>query len=127
MTTSVEIREADVDGRILDVSWRDGVVVDVRPWRSQPISADAQVLDASGGALIPGLHDHHIHLLALAAARQSVEVGPPWVRSRGRFVDVLGEACRAPSDGWVRAVGYHESVAGDLDADVLDQDDPGRS
>ena len=121
MTTSVEIREADVDGRILDVSWRDGVVVDVRPWSSQPISADAQVLDASGGALIPGLHDHHIHLLALAAARQSVEVGPPWVRSRGRFVDVLGEACRAPSDGWVRAVGYHESVAGDLDADVLDQ------
>ena len=39
-------------------------------------------LDAAGGALLPGLHDHHLHLLALAAAEGSVRCGPPWVRTR---------------------------------------------
>ena len=33
------------------------------------------------GALLPGLHDHHVHLRALAAAAASVQVGPPQVRT----------------------------------------------
>jgi predicted amidohydrolase YtcJ len=27
------------------------------------------VLDAGGGEILPGLHDHHIHLFAAAAAQ----------------------------------------------------------
>ena len=37
-------------------------------------------LDALGAALLPGLHDHHLHLFALAASRTSLECGPPSVR-----------------------------------------------
>ena len=32
--------------------------------------------DADGGSVIPGLHDHHIHLYALAAAAASTACGP---------------------------------------------------
>ncbi|MGO4759133.1 amidohydrolase family protein, partial [Streptomyces sp. 2MCAF27] len=75
-----------------------------------------------GGALLPGLHDHHVHLAALAADAASVRVGPADVRGR----DGLAQALRGGAPGqwatgeWVRAVGYHESVAGELDCRTLD-------
>jgi predicted amidohydrolase YtcJ len=69
------------------------------------------VIDADGGALLPGLHDHHVHLMALAAWRESVDV----------TASELDAALRgAPGDGWIRAVGYHEAVHGPLDRDRLD-------
>ena len=77
-------------------------------------------VDARGGALIPGLHDHHIHLRACIAARESVCVGPPDVVDARGFAAALRDAA-VGDDGWVRAVGYHESVAGDLDRGVLDR------
>ncbi len=83
------------------------------------LGCDAEkVVDAGGAALLPGLHDHHIHLLAWAAARESVPCGPPQVRSPAELAARLGAA--RPRDGWVRGVGYHEAVAGDLDAAALD-------
>jgi predicted amidohydrolase YtcJ len=74
-------------------------------------------IDARGGALLPGLHDHHIHLLALAAARASVQCGPPAVTGVDALVRVLRAA---PGTGWLRGVGYHESVAGVPDRWMLD-------
>ena len=38
--------------------------------------------DAGGGCLLPGLHDHHLHLRALAATRHSVRCGPPECTNR---------------------------------------------
>jgi predicted amidohydrolase YtcJ len=79
-------------------------------------------LDLGGGAVLPGLHDHHLHILALAEAGRSLEVGPPRVRDLGTLAAVLAAAAadRRPGE-WIRAVGYHQSVAGDLDRDVLDR------
>ena len=90
------IRNAEVDGRIVDVQVGD----------------DDEVLDAAGGALLPGLHDHHLHIRALSAARQSVTLHPG---------DDLGARLRSAPGQWVRAVGYHESIAGALDRWVLDR------
>lgn len=78
------------------------------------------VYDAAGGTVIPGLHDHHVHLRAAAAALHSVRVGPDEVRSRQDLVRLLAGAV-VGGDGWIRAVGYHESAAGDLDRRVLDE------
>jgi predicted amidohydrolase YtcJ len=78
-----------------------------------------EVLDAAGGAILPGLHDHHMHLRALAARARSVDVGPGSVAGAAAMAGALGAAAPG-SDGWVRAVGYHESVAGELDRWVLD-------
>ena len=76
--------------------------------------------DAAGGTVIPGLHDHHIHLRAAAAALHSVHVGPEHVHDKDELARVLAAA--APDDdGWIRAVGYHDVAAGPLDRDVLDE------
>jgi predicted amidohydrolase YtcJ len=66
-------------------------------------------IDAGGGCVIGGLHDHHIHLRALAAARASVDVSPG--------VDLAVALRVAPGDEWVRAIGY---AGDDLDRWRLD-------
>jgi len=80
--------------------------------------AGETVFDAAGAAVLPGLHDHHLHLLALAAALASLDCGP----SRQRNAATLAAALRAAAAGgaWVRGVGYHESVAGEIDRDWID-------
>jgi predicted amidohydrolase YtcJ len=59
-----------------------------------------------GGALLPGLWDHHLHLFALAARDRSV---------------LLAELERAPGEGWVRAVGWDDAERGWLDRRDLDE------
>jgi predicted amidohydrolase YtcJ len=84
-------------------------------------------LDAAGGALLPGLHDHHVHLLALAAARDSIAAGPPDVRTAAGLAARLAAADAAlPAGAWLRCTGYHESVAGRIDRHALDRLLPGR-
>jgi predicted amidohydrolase YtcJ len=121
--TTFHIQNAEVDGRMVDVRWRDGVVLSVRSTADRSLRIDQAdaLVDADGAALLPGLHDHHLHLMALAAARASVLVGPPEVLDEAAFALLLRRACRKSTDGWVRAVGYHESVAGNLDAATLDR------
>lgn len=85
--------------------------------------AGAVDVDGRGGALLPGLHDHHIHLAALAAEAASVRVGPTEVRGPRAFAAAL---VGGPPGEWIRAVGYHESVAGELDRWVLDALAPDR-
>lgn len=75
------------------------------------------VIDANGAALLPGLHDHHIHLAATAVRRQSIVCGPPEVRSAGDLAEKLRAA---PGTGWLRGILYHESVAGLPNARELD-------
>ncbi|HEX5494131.1 MAG TPA: amidohydrolase family protein [Mycobacteriales bacterium] len=113
------IRGAEVDGRTVDVRIRGEWVAEIgalRPERDEPVH------DAAGGALLPGLHDHHIHLLSLAAAARSVWCGPPDVLDEAGLVRVLAAA----PGWWVRGIGYHESVAGVPDRTVLDRLAPGR-
>ena len=82
------------------------------------------VLDAGGGIVLPGLHDHHVHLRSAASALDSVLVGPPAVCAKEQLAQALSKAVPG-SDGWIRAVGYHESVAGELDRAALDAVVPG--
>ena len=79
-----------------------------------------RVLDLQGGAALPGLNDHHIHLMAYAASLESVSCGPPKVHGPEQLIEALGSA--SPNqDGWIRGIGYHESVAGDLNRCWLDR------
>ena len=113
------IRRCEIDGRgPLDVRITDGWIAEI----SDRLSAepDERSIDAEGGAVLPGLHDHHIHLFALAAAARSVACGPPAVRSLDELARALADH-RVADDQWLRGIGYHESVAGDLDRVVLDR------
>lgn len=104
-------------GRPVDVRISAGTIAEVGPALAA-LRGEA-VLDVPGAVVLPGLHDHHVHLRALVAAGRSSAVGPEHVAGR----DELAAALRgAPVDrhGWRRAVGYHESVAGELDRWSLD-------
>jgi predicted amidohydrolase YtcJ len=118
--TELLLREVIVEGRTVDVRASDGTIVSVGP-RLEPRRGE-MVIDGRRGALVPGLHDHHIHLLALAAAQQSVAVGPAVTPDAAALAGALAAADRALAPGaWLRAVGYHESIAGPLDRWRLDE------
>ncbi len=110
------LRDADLGtGCPVDVRVANGVVVGVGP---TGVARDGDVVECGGRAVLPGLHDHHIHLLAAAAAADSVSCGPPRVRDRS----ALGAQLRAatPRHGWIRGVGYDDGAVGDLDRQALD-------
>lgn len=113
------LARVEVDGALCDVRVRGTRVAEVAP-RLRPEAREA-VHDARGGALLPGLHDHHTHLLALAARADSVDCGPPSVTSPEALAAVLRSAARKlPPGGWLRGTDYAESVAGLPDRHLLD-------
>lgn len=110
------VRNAEVDGRAgLDVRLEHGRIAAIGP----ALAGAALEIDAKGGALIPGLADHHIHLFALAAQADSVTLdgvqGPVAFRAR-----IAAALARRPKGAWVRATGYHEAMAGELSRRELD-------
>lgn len=106
----------------------DGVVAYAGPSADRPAATEPplrgrrpRVVAGAGGALLPGLHDHHLHLLAAAAAGRSVDCGPPSVVDRAGLGRVLRAAAAAvPPGTWVRGTGVDETVVGPLDAAGLD-------
>jgi predicted amidohydrolase YtcJ len=109
-----------LDGTTTDIRVGDRITEVAAGLTTQP---GEQVFDAAGATVIPGLHDHHLHLRSAAAALTSTRVGPAEVHSRDDLARALAGA-EVRSDGWIRAVGYHEAVAGPLDRAVLDQVSP---
>ncbi|MGH8461312.1 MAG: amidohydrolase family protein [Stenotrophobium sp.] len=116
----VLIRNAEIDfGTRVDLRIAQGRIAAINHSLA-PLPAE-EVIDAQGGALLPGLHDHHVHLYASAAARASVPCGPPQVRDAAALRESLRvAAAQLVAGGWLRGVGYHESVAGEIDRDWLD-------
>lgn len=126
------IHRADL-GRAALVSIRvaDGHIVAIARHgeRLDPVRGEQQ-FDAAGAAVLPGLHDHHIHLLAYAAALASLQCGPPQHHSAKTLAAALrqaagqseskGEGKDKGNGGWLRGIGYHASVAGEIDRDWLD-------
>jgi predicted amidohydrolase YtcJ len=113
-----EARLADVP--LTDIRLAHGRVAECAPGL-RPVPGEDDI-DAAGGALLPGLHDHHVHLRALGAAQASVTAGPPQTRTPADLAARLGAAdAKLPPGAWLRAVRYHESVAGLLDRRALDR------
>jgi predicted amidohydrolase YtcJ len=117
--TGLLVRGAEVHGRApVDVRIAGGVVAEIGSGLAPGDGED--VIDARGGALLPGLCDHHLHLYAMAAAAASVPCGPPAVTGSAALAAAFA-AAPVGEDGWVRGVGYTEDVAGLLDAAGLDR------
>jgi predicted amidohydrolase YtcJ len=117
VTAPLVIRSVEVEGRAgLDVRLEAGRIAAIGP--GLPRAGEAEI-DGAGGALIPGLVDHHIHLLALAAEAQSVSLAE--AKAPGDVAARLRAAASArPAGGWIRATGYHEGGAPLLSAADLD-------
>lgn len=88
---SMVLRHVEVEGAIVDVRIDQGLITEI----GTSLDDATRIVDGRGGALLPGLHDHHIHLLALAAAWESVDC-----------TSSLTALAHAPvRDGWVRGFG----------------------
>jgi len=94
------LRNVEIVGRTCDVTF--GAILG-----TGDIDID---IDGRGGALLPGLHDHHLHRRAMAAARVSVDVR--------HGLDGLR---LAPGSGWIRGIGGHDLTRAQLDAVVSDR------
>lgn len=118
---SLTLRDVEVDGASgLDVRIEAGRIA--RIGRALPPSPDE--IDGRGGALIPGLCDHHIHLFALAARADSVTLDG--VAGAAAFAARIAEGLAGrPPGAWLRVLDYHEAMAGELTRADLDALAPG--
>lgn len=134
--SSLLLRAAEVDGQRVDVRIDNGRISAVAPLGTVPQSqiqaeppAEPQVetqaepqaeIDCGGGALLPGLHDHHLHLLSMAAAAASVDVSHDLDRA------LRAAHAQTPPGAPIRAINYDDVAEGPLDRWRLDALAPGR-
>lgn len=114
----------------------DLVIRDVRPWGGARtrigirdgkiaeigaiLSAKGREFDGKGKVIIPGLIDHHIHILATAAQRASIDL------TNARSVEDVKQRLRNaaqhfPLGSWLRATGYDDALTGIPDRTQLDE------
>lgn len=113
------IRNArDAEGARLEVGVSDGRIAAIGP----DIQGSGPEYDARGQIAGPGLHDHHLHLMATAARMDSVDL--TGIANADAAIARLRAGVRAPGS-WVRAIGYDERIAGLPDRATLDAWMPG--
>jgi len=97
-----------------DVRVENGRIATVAP-RLEPQRNEA-VIDAKAFALIPGLHDHHMHLLALASAIESLDCYGDHDALAQRLIVRCNEK---PAE--IRGIGYHPGEQTPIDRLWLDR------
>ncbi|MDM8010864.1 MAG: amidohydrolase family protein [Parasphingorhabdus sp.] len=96
---------------LTDVALSEGRIAAI----GQGLPRGGDEVDGRGGTLLPGLHDHHLHILALAARRQSVDLTGVLDETE------IARRLAASSAPFIRAVGYDERASGLPDAAALDR------
>jgi predicted amidohydrolase YtcJ len=107
--TSTLLRNVEVEGAVVDCLVVDRAIAAVGP----DLGGADVTIEGCGGALLPGLADHHLHLFAMAAAASSFDL------AGATSYDELASAARA--SGSLRAVGWDDESLGDLDRGRLDE------
>jgi predicted amidohydrolase YtcJ len=113
------LRQAEVEGERVDVRVEGDRIATVTPPGSAS-GADVEV-ECGGGALLPGLHDHHLHLLSMAASGDSLDVSSQLDQR------IRDAHARALPGAAIRAVLYDDVGEGPLDRWRLDALAPGRA
>lgn len=115
----IVLRDGEVEGRRVDVVIDRGSIVEIGI--GVAIGDADEVIDLDGGAVLPGLHDHHVHLLAMAARLDGIDA------STATTPDEFDSLVRAATqrdpragDGWIRVAGHDEHRHGPLDRGRLD-------
>ena len=71
--------------------------------------AETKEMDCQGMALLPGFHDAHCHLLALASSLKGVDCRPDVAPSISSMVEAISSRAHTePAGTWIRAFGYDE-------------------
>ena len=88
------------DGRVVSVGSREDVTA--------AAAAGARVIDAGGAAVIPGLHDFHIHLVGLARTRAGVLLDDA-ADAAEVAARIARHAAALPRDTWITGRGWSEA------------------
>ena len=105
-------------GRVVSAGTRDEVL--------EAAATGARVVDARANAVLPGLHDFHLHLVGMA--RSSREVNLDDASTFEEALEAVGAAAgRLPSDAWLGGRGWHENVLASADLARLDDVVQGRA
>jgi len=97
-------------GRVVSVGTRDQVADVAAP--------GARVIDAGEAAVIPGLHDFHVHLVTLARGRAAIGL-----EDAADGVEVLSRlraAAARGGDGWITGRGWSEAQLAGVPPGALD-------
>ena len=117
------LSNAEVEGDLVDVIILNGIVDTLVPSAGSlapGLLGDAHRIDVEGSALLPGLHDHHVHLLSWAASLHSLNLATSPVQPN-QLAATISDADRSlGQEEWLRVTGYHESM-GLLDRKILDE------
>ncbi|HEX5039703.1 MAG TPA: amidohydrolase [Candidatus Limnocylindria bacterium] len=98
-------------GRVLSAGTADDVL--------DAAGAGAEIVDARDSAVIPGLHDFHIHLVGLARARMRVLLDD--ARDGAEVLARIREAAApAAGDAWVVGRGWSAAQIASVDPGALD-------
>lgn len=96
-----------IDGPV-DVFLEDGRILDIAP--SGAVRAPGAVLDADGAWLIPGLWDHHVHVVQWALVGQREALGH--ASSAAHAAQIMG-AAPVLADGRRVGTGFRDALWGD--------------
>lgn len=108
-------REMLVDEEPVDVFLADGRITDIAP--AGALAPSGPVLDAGGAWLVPGLWDHHVHVLQAAMAAVRVPLGD--AVSAAHAAAIMGAA--TPIDGRRVGTGFRDAFWPDAPTlEVLD-------
>lgn len=99
------------DGRVTLIGAREEVLAAAAP--------GARLVDAGDGAVIPGLHDFHIHLVGLARTRSGVLLDG--VEDAGQLLARLRSAAERRGSGeWVTGRGWSDALLATIAPEVLE-------
>jgi len=108
---------AIADGRVVAAGTREDVVAAGGP--------GARLVDARNRAVIPGLHDFHIHLVGLARARRDISLDGA-ADAREVAARVREAAASARPDAWLTGRGWSEAQLAGVPLGVLEAATSGR-
>lgn len=102
-------------GEPVDIAIAEGVIAGT----GRGLRRRGAEFDAEGATVLPGLHDHHFHIMATAARRSSIDLSS--CRDGQAVQDAIARASASQQPGaWLRAVDYDERAAGLPDRAILD-------
>lgn len=99
-----------------DVRIESGLVSEI----GRDLEASGDVIDGGAGALLPGLQDRHVHLLATAANRESANLEN--AESLTELIGTLGRAAaNIPAGAWLRGTGFDLTAFPEVSIELLDR------
>lgn len=109
------------DRKVQDIVVRGGIIAELAA--PGATARDPYEIDAEGCVILPGLIDHHMHILAAAAQRRSLDLsGYRTIETVISAVQAFGRA----NLGCLRLTGFDERAGGLPDTETLNSWLPGR-